>query len=123
MKSISITYKGRGISLNDWYSGSHWSKRKKQKDSMSEEMLTLFNKEGLSKVEWMDQFVVEMDYNSGFDPDNTIPMIKIAMDVLKGKIFKDDSRKYFKGYDTRYNPNLEKYTYVIRVSRWQQEEK
>ncbi len=76
------------ISLNDWYSGKHWTKRKRLKDAYS---LIIKNqlKDVLSK-----QNKYHVSYYFGFrvrplDATNCVAMVKLIEDI----IFEDDSYK------------------------------
>jgi hypothetical protein len=86
MKEEIILYDLPKVSLNAWYSGNHWSKRKKLKDIYS---AIIPNKIQLEKNE-----TVETEYHFEFksrplDASNTIAMVKLIEDI----IFADDSYK------------------------------
>lgn len=88
-KSITITLKGLPkISLNDWYSGQHWSKRKAIKDKYYWIIKSQF-KDVLSKDK-----VYQVSYSFYFklkplDASNCIAMVKMIEDIL----FEDDNYK------------------------------
>ena len=74
------------ISLNKWYSGNHWTKRKEIKDTYKLIVKSQF-KEVLSKGE-----IYNVTYEFGFksrplDTTNTCAMLKLIEDI----IFEDDS--------------------------------
>ena len=73
------------ISLNEWYSGNHWTKRKQIKDSYFWIIKSQF-KDTLSKV---DKYIVEYEFifkTRQLDASNTIAMVKMIEDI----IFEDD---------------------------------
>ena len=90
-----FVYTGKGVSLNEFYSQGHWSRRSKIKNkykAIFEKML-----EG-GKIEWMDQFSLLILYNSRHDPDNVTGMEKVFMDTLKGDYITDDNKKFYRGF-------------------------
>lgn len=73
------------ISLNDWYAGNHWTKRKQIKDTYYWIIKSQF-KETLSKV---GKYIVEYEFvfkSHPLDASNTIAMVKMIEDI----IFEDD---------------------------------
>jgi len=76
------------ISLNKWYAGMHWTKRKKMKDSYTQIVRSQF-KEVLPKDK-----TYSVEYHFTFksrplDASNCVAMVKMVEDV----IFEDDSYK------------------------------
>jgi len=79
------------ISLNKWYSGEHWSKRKRLKDEYKLMVKSQF-KGCLSKLN-----TYEVDYVFQFklrplDASNCVAMLKLIEDI----IFEDDAYKIVK---------------------------
>lgn len=80
------------ISLNKWYSGEHWSKRKKLKDTYKTLVKSQF-KQVLSKS---DTYIVDYVFNfktRPLDASNCVAMVKLIEDI----IFEDDSYKIVVG--------------------------
>jgi len=76
------------ISLNKWYAGMHWTKRKKMKDSYTQIVRSQF-REVLPKDK-----SYSVEYNFTFksrplDASNCVAMVKMVEDI----IFEDDSYK------------------------------
>ena len=76
------------ISLNKWYAGMHWTKRKKMKDSYTKIVRSQF-REVLPKDK-----SYSVEYNFTFksrplDASNCVAMVKMVEDI----IFEDDSYK------------------------------
>ena len=76
------------ISLNKWYSGMHWTKRKKMKDAYIQIVRSQF-KQVLSKDN-----VYDVEYHFTFksrplDASNCVAMVKMVEDI----IFENDSYK------------------------------
>jgi hypothetical protein len=93
-------------SLNKWYSGKHWSIRKKQKESYSASI-----KDQLERIDsfTMDRFAIDVQYNCRYDVDNAITCIKFLADYLRGDGYvTDDTPKYFFSQSTTFNQELNK---------------
>lgn len=93
-------------SLNQWYSGKHWSVRKKQKESYSG-----YIQRELEKIDefTMDRFAIDVQYNCRYDVDNAITCVKFLADYLRTNGYVvDDTHKYFFSQKTTYNKELEK---------------
>lgn len=93
-------------SLNKWYSGKHWSVRKKQKESYSGHI-----KDQLERIDsfTMDRFAIDVQYNCRYDVDNAITCIKFLADYLRGDGYVvDDTPKYFFSQSTTFNQELNK---------------
>lgn len=111
MAKYIYNVKKNPISLNDWYSSSHWTKRNKQK----KEWKSLFEEVIISnKPLKMSEYRIELHVNSRHDPSNTITVIKLFEDTLKelGCIV-DDSPKYCKSITIKPDENLEKPSFKI----------
>ena len=92
-KEIVLTL-GKVPSLNSFYAGSHWTKRKKAKDAALE---TIKGQLGHNKGPAYNSFRVTAYVRYRYDLDNSIIAVKFTSDALKtlGWI-KDDSPKYFR---------------------------
>jgi hypothetical protein len=92
-KEIEINL-GKVPSLNSFYAGSHWTKRKKAKDAALEKIKQQL---GFNKGAAYNSFRVTAYVRYRYDLDNSIIAIKFTSDALKtlGWI-KDDSPKYFR---------------------------
>ena len=76
------------ISLNKWYAGMHWTKRKKMKDSYTQIVRSQF-REVLPKDK---SYSVEYHFtfkSRPLDASNCVAMVKMVEDI----IFEDDSYK------------------------------
>lgn len=92
-KEIVLTL-GKVPSLNSFYAGSHWTKRKKAKDAALE---TIKSQLGFNQGAPYNSFRVRAYVRYRYDLDNSIIAVKFTSDALKtlGWI-KDDSPKYFR---------------------------
>ena len=92
-KEIVLTL-GKVPSLNSFYAGSHWTKRKKAKDAALKEVKEQL---GFNQDAPYNSFRVTANVRYRYDLDNSIIAVKFTSDALKtlGWI-KDDSPKYFR---------------------------
>ena len=103
-------------SLNKWYSGKHWSIRKKQKESYSEGI-----KEQLESIDrfTMDRLKVDVEYNCRYDVDNAITCVKFLADYLRSDGYViDDTPKYFFSQSTKFNPELNKNEFKATIKSY-----
>ena len=108
----TISWSGVHISLNEWYTGKHWSKRVKQKNKWWALFTILMN----GKKFKLDTYKLELVYNSRLDPSNTITMIKLFEDYLvKKKLIIDDNKKYCKGISLTPDESMKANHYKIKI--------
>lgn len=92
-KEVTVTL-GKVPSLNSFYAGSHWTKRKKAKDAALQEIKEQLGSNTLPPYRSF-RIVAYVRYR--YDLDNSIIAIKFTSDALKtlGWVI-DDSPKYFR---------------------------
>ena len=92
-KEIVLTL-GKVPSLNSFYAGSHWTKRKKAKDAALKEVKEQL---GFNQDAPYNSFRVTANVRYRYDLDNSIIAVKFTSDALKALGWiKDDSPKYFR---------------------------
>ena len=92
-KEIVLTL-GKVPSLNSFYAGSHWTKRKKAKDAALKEIKEQL---GFNQGSPYNSFRVTANVRYRYDLDNSIIAVKFTSDALKALGWiKDDSPKYFR---------------------------
>ena len=92
-KEIVLTL-GKVPSLNSFYAGSHWTKRKKAKDAALKEVKEQL---GFNQGPPYNSFRVTANVRYRYDLDNSIIAVKFTSDALKALGWiKDDSTKYFR---------------------------
>lgn len=116
--SFTITYKGKGFSLNDLYQQGHWSKRHNLKKKYEDIFIDLIQKKKVYK--FSDPFRLYVTYNSRHDVDNVIGMAKVFIDTLKGDYIPEDDIRYYKGVQVVYNKELPVNTFKFKITRWLQ---
>lgn len=111
---VVVTYTGQGISLNDWYSakGGFW-RRKTLKDKYSAIFNSLLSQQEIPEIK---QFTMDLEFNSRHDTDNTVAMLKMFVDTLKGKYIREDTKEFYKGLTIKYDSALPKSTYVFTIN-------
>lgn len=100
-------------SLNAYYSGGHWTKRKKAKDMNLNHIVSEFEQfDGFTA----DEFEIHLMYNGRYDCDNAIIAVKFLSDAIVHQgIVADDSKKFFKRLSITVNPELKSDTYIAEV--------
>lgn len=102
------------VSLNKFYSGTHWTKRATLKNQIRDEIIAQL--EGVPRIPIVDVNVTCLS-NVKFDLDNTIPSVKFALDVLvEMGILPNDSRKYIKSVTLRYADTILKGEALVYVT-------
>ena len=98
-KKFIIDYSGKGVSLNQFYDGRHWTHR----DKLKKHFIPLFRSLIEAKVgkERMTHFGIILLYNSRHDTDNVVGIEKLFTDSLRDTDnfegwVPDDSKEYFK---------------------------
>lgn len=100
-------------SLNAFYSGKHWSARKKHKDTYKAVLLEAFERYDDFTA---DQYEINVEYNARYDVDNAIMCAKFVSDYLKdyGYVV-DDTPKYFIKQSSKFNKNLNKNEFLCHI--------
>lgn len=111
-KEIKLTL-GKVPSLNSFYAGSHWTKRKKAKDAALE---TIKSQLGFNKGAPYNSFTVFCRVRYRYDLDNSIIAIKFTSDALKalGWIV-DDSPKYFRQIVLVWSEDIPKDSAIVEI--------
>jgi Holliday junction resolvase RusA-like endonuclease len=111
MKEIEIRYCGKNWISRNKIDTIHWTKKEKIKKSLYLELnLSPFRSH-------ITNFKVSVRYNSRFDVDNVSGGFKMLLDLIvqkKGII--DDSPKYFKELNIKFDNELPKNTYITKIT-------
>lgn len=86
----------RRYGLNAYYSGKHWAAR--QDDAEALHALTEYSlkQAGIENHLFEHPVRVRFLWDDGLDVDNHAVLGKCIVDTLKGKLIKDDNRKWLK---------------------------
>lgn len=96
------------ISLNKWYSGQHWTKRKKMKDNYK----FIINNQHAGQLLKSNQYDVEYNFHfksRPLDASNCVAMVKLVEDIL----FEDDKWDIVKSLRITSNKSDEEYLEII----------
>lgn len=93
----------KAYGLNAYYSGKHWSVR--QKDADFWHMLTTYemNAQKVRRTPFAKPVIISMYFNDGLDCSNHAAIFKMIEDAIKGRIIKDDSRKWVQGCEMYFH--------------------
>lgn len=83
-------------SLNKYYSGTHWTIRKKDADYIHALVIHELKMEEIPKEPFKKPVSIHYWFNDRLDLSNHGAVIKMIEDALKGWVIADDSRKYVK---------------------------
>jgi Holliday junction resolvase RusA-like endonuclease len=113
---IVLQWENRHISLNDWYSGKHWTYRKKQKDEWMKFMYAQFSPH--PKIEF-NKFQIEIYHNTRCDCDNLVTISKLTADFMKKNGYcVDDSKKFYKKLSIEVDTVLPKNGIKVIISEY-----
>tara|TARA_R110002050_G_scaffold44907_4_gene106645 strand:+ start:1624 stop:2001 length:378 start_codon:yes stop_codon:yes gene_type:complete len=101
-------------SLNAYYAGGHWTKRKKAKDLYLANIKSFFSEYDPFNAK---TFRIDLTYNSRYDCDNAIIAVKFLADSITHlNIVKDDSKKYFQEMSIKVDLSLPNDTFIAKVT-------
>ena len=129
-KVAEIKFKGKGVSFNAIYSAGTWHTRSAVKNKFKKIFRDLIEKN--EDMRWMDQYLLDVSYNSRHDPDNVIAMEKVFVDTLKRDVTKDgevnyegyiwdDSKRYCRGIVLRPDESLAYNTFKFVLYEYEYE--
>lgn len=84
-------------SLNAYYAGKHWSKRKQDADYWHLLTISAMNKQEIRRRPFDKPVEISILWNDSLDIDNHAVMGKMIVDALKGRLINDDNRRWLKG--------------------------
>jgi hypothetical protein len=109
-----FNWSGAHISLNKWYSASHWTLRYEHKHEWHTIFKPLIKEQSVPKI---NQYKIELIYNSRLDPTNTITMVKLFEDTLKEMgIIEDDNKHFCKGVALTPDLTRKDKVYTIKLT-------
>lgn len=87
----------RRYGLNAYYSGKHWAKRKEDADYWHMLTIAALSKAKIRRKLFDKPVVITFYWDDSLDIDNHAIMGKMIVDALKGRLLRDDNRKWVKG--------------------------
>lgn len=122
---IKIVYRGKGVSLNQFYSQGHWGTRSALKKKYRKIFDELFIHS--RNLRWVDKFSLVVFYNSRHDVDNVTGMEKVFVDALKKEVDKktkevvregyvpEDDKRFYKGMSIFVDDSLPTNTFEFII--------
>ena len=113
---VVLQWENRHVSLNDWYSGKHWSYRKKMKDEWMKFLFVQFS--SVPKVQF-DKYQVEIFHNTRLDCDNLVTISKVLNDFMKKNGWCiEDGKKFYKKMSIEVDNLLPKNGIKVIISEY-----
>lgn len=109
-----LTYKWADVhvSLNDWYSSEHWTKRNKTKQFWHKFFVDFLP----NPKPFFEKYSITLRFNSKLDPSNTITMIKLCEDTLqKEGVIHNDNMTYCKGVHIIPDETMKRFSYLLTI--------
>lgn len=82
--------------LNAYYSGKHWTARKKDAEELHLLTVACMKKAKIRRRLFTRPVAVTFLWDDGLDIDNHAVLGKAIVDAMKGYILQDDSRRFFR---------------------------
>ena len=83
--------------MNKYYSGVHWSVRKRDAEFWHLMVRSCINRQGVRRIPLQVPVIVTFRWNDRLDIDNHSVMGKYILDAMKGLVIEDDSRRWVRG--------------------------
>lgn len=83
--------------LNAYWTGKHWSQRKKDAEYWHYLVRAELRRQGVKPRVFKHPVYITFYHNDGLDIDNHAAVGKMVVDALKGVLIADDDRKHFAG--------------------------
>lgn len=99
------------FSVNAYWGGKHWSKRKEDADFWHMLVRSEMTKQRVRRTPFQKPVIVTFYWNSRLDIDNNAIMGKMIVDAMKGRILQDDNRRFLRGVEHYFHD--EEYIKVV----------
>lgn len=83
--------------LNAYYAGKHWAKRKEDAEFWHRIVWVEMSKQGIRRKPFENPVVITFYWNDRLDCSNHAVMAKMIEDAMRGRVIRDDSRRWVKG--------------------------
>lgn len=109
---LEFNWVGKGVSLNEWYSSKHWTKRV----ALANKWHLFFRSMVPIPMPRFETYYITMEYNSKIDASNSMALIKLLEDMMqKYGIIENDNKMFCRGITIIPNLTLKHNEYKIRV--------
>lgn len=85
--------------LNAYYSGKHWTARKRDAEYWHKLTVAEMNLQKVRKRPFENPVIITFYWNDRLDCSNHAAMGKMIEDAMRGRLIKDDSRKWVHGIE------------------------
>lgn len=89
--------------LNAYWSGKHWSKRREDADYWHRLVRTEMERQKVRRRPFENPAVLTFHFNDRLDCSNHAAMVKMIEDAMKGRIIREDSRRWVKGIEIYFH--------------------
>lgn len=89
--------------LNAIYAGKHWSQRDADKQAWRLITWNAMNAARIGRNPFEGPVDITMSWNDGLDIDNHAYMGKMIVDAMRGRLLRDDSRRYVRSVTHRFH--------------------
>ena len=89
--------------LNAYYSGKHWSQRKRDAEYWHAITMSAMTSQGVRKNPFQNPVIITFYWNDKLDCSNHAVIGKMIEDSMKGRVIQDDSRKWVKGIENYFH--------------------
>ena len=87
----------RRYGMNAYYAGKSWPERKRDAEYWHYLTLSCMNAQQVRRRPFENPVTITFFWNDRLDLDNHAVIGKMITDALKGRVIKDDARKYLQG--------------------------
>ena len=89
----------REYGLNAYYAGKHWAKRRADADRWHRLVAYEMERQKVRRTPMKNAVILTFYWNDRLDLSNHAAMAKMIEDAMKGRIIKDDSRRFVRGIE------------------------
>ena len=93
----------RRYGLNAYWSGKHWSKRREDADYWHRLVRAEMERQKVRRRPFENTAVLTFHFNDRLDCSNHAAMVKMIEDAMKGRIIREDSRRWVKGIEIYFH--------------------
>lgn len=93
----------RRFGLNSYWSGKHWTKRRGDAEYWHFLVRAEMDRQGVRKRPFDRPVSIAMYFNDRLDCSNHAIYFKLTEDAMKGRVIRDDSRRWVKGCEVYFH--------------------
>lgn len=89
----------REYGFNAYYAGKHWTRRREDAGMWHSLVAYEMERQKVRKIPMKNAVILTFYWNDRLDLSNHAAMAKMIEDAMKGRIIKDDSRRWVRGIE------------------------